>query len=103
MALRQQAHSTQRRAGAGGPPPLGPSDLGPAGERRPALGSRASAPPVGEGRARAPGGRGAGARRGTRARTSLFFARGNARAVRSSRCALPLDVRVPVGKLWPVG
>lgn len=39
------------RAGAGGPLPLGPGDLRAASERRTSLGSRASAPRVGEGRA----------------------------------------------------
>lgn len=36
------------RAGAGGPLPLGPGDLGAAPERRMSLGSRALAPWVGE-------------------------------------------------------
>lgn len=50
--LKQRAHPTQRqaggRAGAGGPLPLGPGDLGAAPERRMSLGSRAFAPRVGE-------------------------------------------------------
>lgn len=78
--LRQRAHPTQRRAGAGGPLPLGPGDLGAAPEPRTSLGSRAPAPWVGEGRLGDSGGRGARMRAGGRARPGLFI-RSGARAL----------------------